>query len=344
MRFGIIGLPGAGRKTIFEALTQTSLDSGHVNEDKIVTINVPDERVDALGRRYEPQKTIYAQIEYILPAETGAKADGGEQPLIRPALRDCDALLHVVRNHSGLGAENKTPSADFSQIDQELLIADLMSVEKRIERVELDHRRGKKMDPEEHSLLKQCREMLDAETPLRSNPELASAKQLRGFALLSAKPMLVLFNNDDGDDTTPKINEFSTSENGMSIQGKLEQELAQMTEDEAAEFLKEFEIQETARRRIIQRSYQLLGLISFFTVGKDEVRAWTVPMGTQAAIAAGTIQSDMQKGFIRAEVLAYDDLVSTGSYAEARKKGVVRLEGKTYQVADGDIMEIRFNV
>ena len=250
----------------------------------------------------------------------------------------------MIRNHSGLGADNKTPSADFNQIDQELLIADLMSVEKRIERVELDHRRGKKMAPEEHGLLRQCRDMLDAETPLRSNPELASAKQLRGFALLSAKPMLVLFNNDDGDDTIPEVNGILTSKNGMSIQGKLEQELAQMTEDEAVEFLKEFDIHKTARHRIIQRSYQLLGLISFFTIGKDEVRAWTVPMGTQAVVAAGTIHSDMQKGFIRAEVLAFDDLESTGSYAEARKKGVVRLEGKTYQVADGDLIEIRFNV
>ena len=130
----------------------------------------------------------------------------------------------------------------------------------------------------------------------------------------------------------------------MSIQGKIEQELAQMTKEEAVEFLKEFDIRETARQRIIQHSYQLLGLISFFTIGKDEVRAWTVPEGTQAVVAAGTIHSDMQKGFIRAEVLAYDDLESNGSYAEARKKGVVRLEGKTYQVADGDIMEIRFNV
>jgi GTP-binding protein YchF len=340
----MIGLPGAGRKTIFEALTQTSLDSTHLNEDKIVTINVPDERVDALSRRYEPQKTIFAQIEYILPAETGAKTDGGDQPLIRPALRDCDALLHVVRNHSALGDGNKTPAADFAAIDQELLIADLMSVEKRIERVELDHRRGKKMDTEEHVLLKKCRMLLDGERPLRSDPVLASAKHLRGFALLSAKPMLVLFNNDDDDDAIPGPASAAPGEHCMSIQGKIEQELAQLTPEEAVEFMQEFDIQEPARQRIIQSSYRLLGLISFFTVGKDEVRAWTVPEGTTAAVAAGTIHSDMQKGFIRAEVLAYDDLEVCGSYPEARKQGKVRLEGKTYPVADGDIIEIRFNV
>jgi hypothetical protein len=344
MRFGIIGLPGAGRKTIFEVLTRTPLDAGRSNEDNIVTIQVPDERVDALSRRYEPRKTIFAQIEYLLPAEAGAQADAGEQSIVRPALRDSDALLHVICNHSGLGADNVTPAADFAAIDQELMIADLMSVEKRIERIELDHRRGKKMNVEEHALLKKCRELLNAETPLRSDPELSSAKHLRGFALMSAKPMLVLFNNDDGDHAIPELGGVSPAEHCLGIQGKLEQELAQMSEAEADEFLKAFHIRETARQRIIRLSYQLMGLISFFTVGKDEVRAWTVPGGTPAATAAGTIHSDMQKGFIRAEVLAYDDLESCGSYPEARKKGKVRLEGKTYPVADGDIMEIRFNV
>lgn len=344
MRFGIIGLPGAGRKTIFEALTQTALETGRRDEDRLVTIGVPDDRVDALSERYEPQKTIYAQVEYILPAETSVKTEASDQPLVRPGLRDCDALLHVVCNHSGLGDDRKTPLADFTTLDQELLISDLMLVEKRIERIKLDHRRGKKMDPQEHALLEQCHQMLDSETPLRANPELASAKALRGFALLTAKPMLVLFNNDDDDEVTPVLEGTDAGENCMCIRGKLEQELAQMSAEEAAEFLQEFNIEETARQRIIQRSYQLLGLISFFTVGKDEVRAWTVPRDTGAAVAAGTIHSDMQKGFIRAEVLAYDDLASTGSYPEARKKGLVRLEGKTYPVADGDIMEIRFNV
>ena len=344
MRFGIIGLPGAGRKTIFEALTRTALDPGHAGEDRIVTINVPDDRVDALSRRYEPRKTIYAQIEYVLPAESGHGADGGDRSPIRPALRDSDALLHVVCNHTGLGPDRKTPAADFAKIDQELLISDLMTVEKRIERIELDHRRGKKMDAEEHALLQQCRRLLEAETPLRTDPDLAAAKPLRGFALLSAKPMLVLFNNDDDDETIPPLERIVDTETCMSIRGKLEQELAQMASNEALEFLKEFNIDRIARERIIRRSFQLLGLISFFTVGKDEVRAWTIPSGTPAAEAAGTIHSDMQKGFIRAEVLAFEDLERTGSYPEARKKGLVRLEGKTYPVADGDIVEVRFNV
>jgi len=344
MRFGIMGLPGAGRKTIFEALTQTALESGRRDEDRIVTISVPDDRVDALSRRYLPKKTIYAQIEYILPADTGARTEGSDQPLVQPALRDCDALLQVVCNHSGLGPDRKTPQLDFSKLNQELLISDLMVVEKRIERIEQDHRRGRKMDPEERALLEQCRQMLDAETPLRANPELAAAKALRGFALVTAKPMLVLFNNDEEDESIPELEGAAAGENRMCIRGKLEQELAQMAADEAAEFLQEFHIKKSARHRIIQRSYQLLGLISFFTVGKDEVRAWTIPRDTAAAEAAGSIHSDMQKGFIRAEVLAYDDLENCGSYPEARKQGLVRLEGKTYPVADGDIVEIRFNV
>ena len=140
------------------------------------------------------------------------------------------------------------------------------------------------------------------------------------------------------------LEDAAANENWMCIRGKLEQELTQMTAEDAADFLQEFRIARTARQRIIQRSYQLLGLISFFTIGKDEVRAWTIPQETTAVLAAGTIHSDMQKGFIRAEVLAYDDLEETGSYPEARKKGLVRLEGKTYTVADGDIVEIRFNV
>jgi len=344
MRFAIIGLPGAGRKTVFEALTRTTLEPGRLNEDRIATISVPDARVDALSRMYDPQKTIYAQLEYVLPAETEARTEGAGQLLVPPALRDCDALLHVVCNHNALGPDRKAPAADFHRLDQELLISDLMAVEKRLERIEQDHRRGKKMEPEEHALLLRCRRLLDEEKPLRADPELSAAKALRGFALLSAKPMLVLFNNDDDDEKTPSLGGAAAGENCMSIRGKLEQELAQMSAEESAEFLREFRIQKTARDRIINRSYRLLGLISFFTIGKDEVRAWTIPRHTPAAAAAGVIHSDMQKGFIRAEVLAYDDLASAGSYAEARKKGIVRLEGKTYPVADGDILEIRFNV
>ena len=259
-------------------------------------------------------------------------------------VRDCDALIHTVRNFSGYGLDAATPKNDLAAIDQELIISDLVVVEKRLERLVLDERRGKKPSPEEIALLNRCKEALDQEIPLRRIPDITAAKLLRGFAFLSAKPMLILFNNDDEDDALPDVAGLPEGEECMVIRAKLEQELAQMSEDEATEFLAEFNITASATDRVVQRSYELMGLISFFTVGEDEVRAWTIGRDTDAVDAAEVIHSDIKKGFIRAEVLAYADLMDAGSYAEARKKGTVRLEGKTYKVVDGDIINFRFNV
>ena len=189
-----------------------------------------------------------------------------------------------------------------------------------------------------------CKKHLDNETPLRRFHEIATAKLLRGFAFLSAKPMLILFNNEDDDDALPDAAALLHGEECMVVRAKLEQELAQMSDDEAREFLAEFNISASATDRVIQRSYELMGLISFFTVGEDEVRAWTIGRDTAAVDAAEVIHSDIKKGFIRAEVLAYNDLMDAGTYAEARKKGTVRLEGKAYKVGDGDIINFRFNV
>ena len=341
MKFGIIGLPSSGKTTAFEALSQSTTDGGQKTEDRIATIRVPDDRVDTLSGMYVPQKTIYAQIEYFLP---GYRGDSSQDANIWTPVRDCDALLHVVRNHAAFGFESKAPYDDFIHMDQELILADLVVVEKRLERLALDHRRGKKMNPEEHALLTTCRQNLENEIPLRRIPELAFAPLLRGFAFLSAKPMLVLFNNEDDDEQQPEFQDLNASENCMVIRGKLEQELSQMSPGDAAEFLAEFNIAESALDRIIKRSYELLGLISFFTVGEDEVRAWTIKKETQAVDAAEAIHSDIKRGFIRAEVLAYNDLMDVGSYQAAKKKGTVRLEGKTYNVQDGDLINFRFNV
>jgi GTP-binding protein YchF len=344
MRLGIIGLPQSGKSTVFEALTKSISDTTHKNEDRIGTIRVPDRRVDVLSKIYNPQKTIYAQVEYFLPGTSGAKKEHSREQSIWSATRDCDALIHVIRNHSSAGFEEKSPYEDFVKLEQELILADLVVVEKRLERIELDQKRGKKMDSQEHSLLKQCRQKLEDETPLRRDPDLASARQLRGFAFLSVKPMLVLFNNDDEDEGMPEVKNLTNLENCLVVRGKLEQELAQMSAEDAAEFLNEFNISESAMDRVIRSSYNLLGLISFFTIGKDEIRAWTIRRETLAVDAAEVVHSDMKKGFIRAEVLAYDDFKEAGTYAAARKKGTVRLEGKTYEVKDGDIIDIRFNV
>lgn len=340
MKLGIIGLAGSGKSTIFEALTQNISELDNKGEDRIGTIQVPDNRVDVLSGMYQPKKTIYAQVEYFLPAMRGKKKDQNIWNLVR----DCDALIHVVRNFGGYASEEPASYKDFLELDQELIIADLVVIEKRIERLELDKRRGKKVSQEEASLLNECLKNLENETPLRKFPELAFAPLLRGYAFMSAKPMLVLFNNEEDDDGLPDIKDLASREDCMIIRGKLERELAQMSEEEAKEFLSEFNITESAMDRVIRRSYDLQGLISFFTVGEDEVRAWTIKKNTPAVDAAEVIHSDIKKGFIRAEVLAYDDLMDAGTYPEARKKGTVRLEGKTYEVQDGDIINFRFNV
>ena len=344
MKLGIIGLPQSGKSTVFEALTKSTSGITHKGENRISTIKIPDSRLDTLSEMYRPQKTIYAQVEYFLPGSGAAKSNQAREQSIWTAIRECDALIHVIRNYKGTGFEESTPYEDFRNLEQELILADLVVVEKRLERIELDQKRGKKTGPREEALLIECCKSLENEIPLRRLAELASARELKGFTLLSAKPMLVLFNNDDENNDIPKANNLTSRENCLVIRGKLEQELAQMSTEEAAEFLKEFDIRESAMNRVIRESYNILGLISFFTIGKDEVRAWTIKLSTQAVDAAEAIHSDIKKGFIRAEVLSYDDLMEAGTYADARKKGTVRLEGKTYDVRDGDIINFRFNV
>jgi GTP-binding protein YchF len=343
MKSGIIGGPGSGKTTVFEALTGNFQETGRRGDDRIAAIRVPDPRVDVLAGMYSPRKTTYAQVEYLLPGK-GLDKDSGKTGSSWTAVRDCDALIHVVRNFSSYGLAEPTPLEDVNHIDQELILNDFMVAEKRLERLDLDQKRGRKSDSEERALLEACISTVENNTPLRRRPELASAPLLRGFAFLSSKPLLVLFNNADEDDGLPDITGGGSNELGLAIRGKLEHELAQMSPEEAAEFLKEFDIATSAKDRIIAKSYELLGLISFFTVGEDEVKAWTIRKHTAAIDAAEAIHTDLKKGFIRAEVLAYDDLMTAGSYADARKLGTVRLEGKDYAVQDGDILHVRFNV
>ncbi|MGE0083805.1 MAG: DUF933 domain-containing protein [Desulfococcaceae bacterium] len=341
MKLGITGLPGSGKSTVFEALTRNISDTGNKGEDRIGVIKVPDSRVDILSSMYKPAKTIFAQVEYFLPKKAAEKKkDQGAMTVVR----DCDALIHVVRNFGIYGVEAPNPAEDFRTLDQELVLADLLVAEKRLERIELDKKRGRQIDAEELSLLIRCKESLEQEIPLRKHPELASAHQLRGYAFISAKPMLVLFNNEDDNDAMPDVGDLANQENCMIIRGKLEQELARMSDEEAQDFLSEFGITASATDRVVKASYELMGLMSFFTVGEDEVRAWTIRKGTPALNAAGVIHTDIQKGFIRAEVISYKDLTEAGSAQEAKKRGTFRLEGKTYEVQDGDIINFRFNV
>lgn len=344
MKSGIIGRPGSGKTTIFEALTLNFDETGRRGEDRIGALRVPDSRVDTLSQIYKPRKTTYAQVEYFLPGKGMTDKDAGKDQTAWSPVRDCDALILVVRNFGGFGVEPPTPEEDFYKVNQELMLADFMVAEKRLERLSLDKKRGKNANPEEISLLQQCVTSLEDDIPLRKNKSLATAQPLRGFAFLSAKPMLILLNNEDDDDVLSGIDDIADQEYCQIIRGKLEHELAQMSAEEADDFLSEFNITASAKDRVISQTYELMGLISFFTVGDDEVRAWTIRRNTEAVDAAGAIHTDLQKGFIRAEVLAYDDFMAAGSYAAARKQGTVRLEGKTYEVRDGDIMHVRFNV
>lgn len=340
MKLGIVGQPSSGKKTVFEALTQNFSTGDGKTENRVGTVKVPDSRVDVLSNMYHPRKTIHAQVEYFLPGIQGVKRDAS----IWTPVRDCDALIHVVRNFTTYGMDTPTPAADLRFLDQEMVLADLVVVEKRLETLSLEKQRGKKFNSEEYELLQVCREVLESEKPIRVDTELATAPLLKGFTFISAKPLLVLFNNSDEDVDPPDLGEAGHPENAIVIRGRLENELSRMSEEEASDFLEEFEIKDSAKDRVIQKSYDLLGLISFFTVGEDEVRAWTIHKDTMAVDAAEAIHSDIKKGFIRAEVLFYDDLMDAGDYQNARKKGTVRLEGKNYPVKNGDIINFRFNV
>ena len=344
MKLGIVGLPQSGKSTVFEALTKNIIKTGSKEKNRIAAVNVPDKSVDVLSDLYKPLKTIYAQVEYFLPGIGSQSIDKNKDQSIWTKIRDCDALIHVVRNFAGFGFEKPELFSDFIKLDQEFIVEDLVVIEKRLERLEQDRQRGRDINKEEVALLKECLDSLEKEIPLRKNSDLSSAHILKGYAFISAKPKLVLFNNEDDDDRIPDVKDITSKEDCMLIRGKLEQELAQMSVEDAEDFLNEFNITASAMDRVIKRSYELLGLISFFTVGEDEVRAWTIKTGAKAPDAAGVIHTDFRKGFIRAEILSYNDLMDAGTYSKAKKKGTVRLEGKEYLVQDGDVINFRFNV
>jgi ribosome-binding ATPase YchF (GTP1/OBG family) len=250
----------------------------------------------------------------------------------------------VVRNFEAPGGIAPNSEADFWQLEEEMILSDLVVAEKRLERIELDSQRGKKPSEEEFALITTSREMLERGLPLRHRPELAGAQALKGFTFLSAKPQVVIINNDDEDETMPEWKREPEHIETLVVRGRLELDIASMPPEEAQEFMKAYHIDRSVLDRVIQSSYSLLKLISFFTVLNDEVRAWTIREGTPAVEAAGTVHTDMKKGFIRAEAISFDDLKTLGSFQEAKQKGVVHLEGKEYVVKDGDVINFRFNV
>lgn len=348
MKLGIVGLGRAGKTTIFSALTQRSGESATTGGQVVPVLGVvpvPDSRVDWLSQLYKPKKTTYAQVTYMdLQGMPGVVENKQEyMSLLLTHMRPMDAFLMVIRNFPDEALGTQDVARDFRELEDEFIIADLATIEKRLEKLAQEQqKKGKKAVGAEKELLEACAKVLNAEQPLRTKPELASAPELRGFTFLSSKPLLVIVNNSDEDDQLPEVSLGPVE--AMVVRGKLEMEMAQLPDSEAAVFRQDFGITESALDRVIQRSFALLHMATFLTVGDDEVKAWTIPERLHAQEAAGAVHSDIQRGFIRAEVVACEDLQRTGDYAAARKQGLVRLEGKTYPVQDGDIIHFRFNV
>jgi len=360
MQIGIIGLPNSTKTTIFSALTHQNVQTEPFSTGKFETqtavVDVPDPRVDQLAAMFHPRKVVRAQVQYndIAGLDAGVNRSGGFSGALLSAIALNDALLHVVRAFRDEAIPHirgsVDPSRDLRDLDAELILADLGVVERRLERLERDAKSpGPAADlaRAEQELLLRLKEALESETPLRDvQLSVTEQQRLRGFGLLTLKPVLVVLNvGDDGPLDSPAILPYPHQHSALiALRGGLEREIAQMDEASADLFLSEYGIAEPSLRLMIRLSYDLLGVQSFFTVGEDEVRAWTMPRGGTAVDAAGTIHTDLARGFIRAEVVAYDDLVQAGSLAEARQRGLLRLEGRDYVVKDGDVVEIRFHV
>ena len=352
LKIGIIGLGQAGKTTLFRILTHahgSGLGSGRP-EAHVGVVHVPDARLGRLKEMYQPKKTVYASIEYVDTA--GSVIDLARAGAQTASLREMDALMHVVRIFDNPGGDLTAARNDIESVELELILSDLAVVEKRLERLEKDIKKQKSPAlQKEWDVLQASKAALDKQTPLREVARTPEEERLiRGFTFLSSKPMLYVLNLSEQDAARANAAEDFAHQTGLkqrpktgvsAVCGQVEAELSELADAEAAEFLASYGLKESAVARLIRSSYGLLGLISFFTVGEDECHAWTIRAGTSAVEAAGEIHSDLQKGFIRAEVVRYDDLIAAGSLAEARNRGQLKLEGKEYVLADGEIMHVR---
>lgn len=350
MKVGIVGFAGSGKTTIFNTLTGLHAEVGFGSKDKanLGIIKVPDARIDRLGELFEPKKLVYAEISFIDiagPEGDRAGAEKGLDARIVQHMREADALVHVIRAfESAMLASTLDPVRDVAGFEEELILTDLVQVEKRIERLkkERDSQR-------ERELMERCQEHLLGEKPLRTLELDADQRTtVAGFRFLSLKPLLLLLNvSEDGIAAgVPADVAAAAAERGLDVMamcGRAEMDIAQLSADEQAEFLNDLGITEPARDRFVQAAYRLLNLISFLTAGHDECRAWPIPAGTVAHRAAGTIHTDIEKRFIKANVVRYEDLIEFGSVAKAKEHGKLRIEGKEYVVHDGDVIEFQHN-
>lgn len=341
-RVGILGLAQSGKTTVFEVLMQGAGSQSPARE-QVGVVRVPDARVDRLAAIYLPKKTTYTTIQFVDSAaagQTSARAAAKGTDLFG-SVRACDCLVLVVRDFTASG-EPADAARDLNALEAELILNDLSIVENRMEKIAKELRIGKKQNEPEHALLVRCKELLEAEHPLSGTsfpPE--DERLLRGFQLLSLKPRLVVYNREAASAASPPKPRGNAM--AVSLQANLEREIVSLPAAERDAFRAELGVVEDGLSIVIRACYELLGLISFLTVGPDEVRAWEIRRGEKAVEAAGEIHSDLAKGFIRAEVIECDRLLEAGSHAKAREKGWLRLEGREYEVKDGDCMEIRFN-
>ena len=357
LRAALIGFPSSGKTTLFQLMT-SARDAPRGKGDVNIGISkVPDPRLDVLTAMYNPRKRVPATVEFtdIVAARASAQA------LVDVAgYKNADALVHVVRAFRDESVAHPSgsvnPARDAQAMEDELLLADLGVAERRLERIQKDLKKGRSAElDKERDLVQRCRDALEEGTPLRAL-ELAGddLKRLRGFQFLSAKPLLLVINLDETDLAEAGADVQRAAEKAgltaflaraatkaVALCAKIELEIAQLEGDDAKAFLSDLGLTESGLDRVIRTSYDLLGYMSFFTVGEDECRAWSIARGTPAQIAAGEIHSDIQRGFIRAEVVAYDALIARGSMAACREHGEVRLEGKEYIVQDGDIINFR---
>jgi len=358
MKTGIIGLPQVGKTSLFRILTKANLSAqayANPREAHIGVAKVPDDRLDRLAAIYNPKKLTHASVEYV---DVGAI---GQEALKETAyighLRSVDALAHVVRAFEDPSIPHAgpiDPVRDIKNVEFDLMISDLGQIEKRLERLVKDLKKMRSPELEkENELLQRAKAHLETEHPLREmelTPE--DKKRIRGFMFLSEKPILYVLNVSEtthlGQDLEAAVSKYKLQEvagrpnaGATAICGKVEAELGEMPDEDAAEFLASYGLTESGLVRLIRTTYALLGLVSFFTIGEDECRAWTIPINTRAVEAAGAIHSDLEKHFIRAETIRWDQLLEAGAEVNARAKGTLRLEGKDYIVQDGDVLHIR---
>lgn len=366
LQLAIVGLPQSGKTTVFNALTRSEARTGGFSsaedEPNLATVKVPDERVDALSEIYNPRRKVYADIRYLDVAGVAkGLAEKGLGGRLLGYLQETNALILVVRAFEDQNVPHPEltvdPMRDLETLMLELTFSDLGIAERRLNRIEamIPKLRGieREENEREAAALRRCHAALEAGTPIREvelDPE--EDRLLRGFAFLTKKPILVLFNVGEsqlGDESAELVatarEKFERPGVRMdALAAQIEMEIAQLDPEEAGPFMADLGIEESSLDRVIRHSYDLLGLITFLTVGEDEVRAWPIRRGSTASEAAGEIHTDIQRGFIRAEIVSFEDLIEHGSMSECRKAGVLRVEGKDYVMRDGDVAHFLFNV